>query len=121
MSEKKFIGSIRPANPDDIPFLREMLFEAAYWRPDQMRPPFEEGLSRPDLSDLLKDWGRAGDTGLIAVTEDGESVGAAWYRFWWDGKHSYGYISSEIPELAIAVKAAFRRMGVGHQIVIDST
>jgi ribosomal protein S18 acetylase RimI-like enzyme len=117
MIEKKLDVKIRPADLDDIPFLREMLVEAAYWRPGQERPSLEEGLARPDLVYLLADWGREGDTAVIAVTEDDEPVGAAWYRFWWDEKHSYGYIAPEIPELAIAIKAGFRGLGIGSQLM----
>jgi len=34
---------IRLGSPDDHPFLREMLFEAAYGRLDQERPSLETG------------------------------------------------------------------------------
>jgi hypothetical protein len=48
---------IRLGSPDDHPFLREMLFEAAYGRLDQERPSLETGMARPDLVYLLADWG----------------------------------------------------------------
>ena len=108
---------VRPGTPDDLPFLREMLFEAAYWRPDQERPGLEVGLARPDLVYLLADWGRAGDAAVIAYTVENEPVGAAWYRFWGPEQHSYGYISPHIPELAIAVRADYRGLGIGHQLL----
>jgi len=109
--------AIRRGTPDDLPFLREMLFEAAYWRPGQQRPTLEAGLARPDLVYLLEDWGRDGDEAAMAVTETGETVGAAWYRFWRAEKHSYGYLSPEIPELGIAVKSGFRGQGIGHLLL----
>lgn len=109
--------TIRHGTLDDLPFLREMLFEAAYWRPDQVRPNLEQGLDRPDLIHLLADWGREGDQAVIAVTQDGQRVGAAWYRFWDAEQHSYGYISPNIPELAIAVQEKFRGMGIGHKLL----
>jgi len=85
-----------------------MLLAAAYWRTDQNFPSLEDGLARLDLVYLLDNWGREGDCAVIAVTEIGKKIGAAWYRFWGDEKHSYGYISSDIPELAIAVRKEYR-------------
>jgi len=108
---------VRPGNKKDLPFLREMLFEAAFWRPDQERPSLEEGLEREDLSFLLDDWGRQGDAAVIALEQDGCPIGAAWCRFWGPEQHSYGYISPEIPELGIAVRQSYRGLGIGHLLV----
>ena len=92
-----------------------MLYEAAYWREGD-RPEFEDGLSAPELRKLLADWGRTGDCALIAI-DDQTPVGAAWYRFWTDRNHSYGYIANDIPELAIGVLAENRGQGVGRQLL----
>ena len=80
--------TLRPGTPEDLLFLREMLFEAAYWRPKQKRPSLETGLARPDLAYLLLDWGREGDTAVITIL-DGQPIGAAWYRFWRPEKQQY--------------------------------
>ena len=109
--------SVRPGVPGDLSFLEEMLFEAAYWHPGQPRPTHGDYLARPDLVFLLEDWGRDGDTAVIAIKGDGQPVGAAWYRFWGPELHSYGYVSPEIPEMGIAVKSGFRGMGIGHKLV----
>ena len=110
--------SIRPGVQGDLPFLEAMLFEAAYWHPDRPRPKHRNNyLTRPDLIFLLEDWGRTGDTAVIAIQRDGQPVGAAWYRFWGPELHSYGYVSPEIPEIGIAVKPGFRGMGIGHKLV----
>jgi len=109
--------SVRPGVLDDLPFLEEMLFEAAYWHPDRPRPPHGVCLARPDLVFLLKGWGREGDTAVIAITGDGQPAGAAWYRFWGPELHSYGYVSPEIPEMGIAVKSGFRGIGIGHKLL----
>lgn len=105
--------SIRSAAPGDLPFLREMLYEAAYWRPGSERPPLEQGLARPDLAKLLAGWGRRGDVAVVAGRDGSGPLGAAWYRFWSDADHSYGYVSPSIPELGIAVRADARGCGVG--------
>ena len=92
--------------------MREMLMEAAYWRVDATRPPIDEALADPELSKLLADWGREGDVGVIAV-DDAIPVGAAWYRFWTEDNHSYGYVAEDVPELAIGVVSERRGEGIG--------
>jgi len=104
---------VRRAQISDLPFLKEMLFEAAFWRPSLPRPPVELGLQRPDLAKLLSGWGRRGDTALLAESDPALSLGAAWYRFWFENDHSYGFVSEQVPELAIAVRCDARGQGVG--------
>ena|GEM_PF-1775053 len=101
------------ASISDLPFLEEMLFEAAFWRPSLPRPSLEVGLRRPELAKLLLGWGRRGDTALLAVSASAHSLGAAWYRFWSKDDHSYGFVSEQIPELAIGVRQEARGRGVG--------
>ncbi len=108
---------LRGAAISDLPFLEEMLFEAAFWRPSLPRPPFEIGLQRPDLAMLLHGWGRRGDTALLAVSGAAHPLGAAWYRFWSKAHHSYGFVSEHIPELAIGVRREARGRGVGGLLV----
>jgi ribosomal protein S18 acetylase RimI-like enzyme len=102
----------RIATPTDLPFLQRMLYEAAYWRTGIERPPLKEALAEPELAKLLKDWGREGDAGFVAC-ESAKPIGAAWYRFWSDDDHSYGYVNAATPEIAIGVEAAHRGKGVG--------
>ena len=104
---------IRLADRGDLPFLREMLFEAAFWRPGSPRPPLDEGLARPDLAKLMEAWGRPGDAAVVAESRAGELAGAAWYRFWSVENHSYGFVAPDVPELGLAVRSGFRRRGVG--------
>lgn len=74
-------------------------------------------LAKPGLAKLLADWGRAGDCGIVATTGEGEPCGAAWYRYWSDNNHSYGYVSSDVPELATAVESAHRGKGIGRALL----
>ena len=108
---------IRNHTENDMPFLKEMLFEAAYWRPDMERPSIDEGLSHPELKKILSGWGRNGDTAVIAETSDRLKIGAAWYRFWTDGNHSYGYVKSQIPEIGMAVIREYRGQGIGNALL----
>jgi GNAT superfamily N-acetyltransferase len=108
---------LREGTRQDLPFLREMLFEAVSWRSDALRPPMDEALSHPELAKLLEGWGREGDASVIAETAQNDPVGAAWYRFWSDCEHSYGYIGADIPELGIAVVRGMRRKGIGDRLL----
>jgi ribosomal protein S18 acetylase RimI-like enzyme len=105
----------RVSSLNDIPFLKQILYEAAYWRGLE-QPTLEKGLSTPELSKLLANWGRDGDIAIIAEMESTQ-IGAAWYRFWNDENHSYGYVSSQVPELAIGVLDLHRGKGVGRKLL----
>ena len=111
-------GEIRPAGENDLTFLREMLYEAVCWRGDLDQLGLEAGLAPPELAKILENWGhRAGDAGKIAVLDSGQPIGAAWYRFWSENNHSYGYIAEDIPELGIGVAKDARRQGIGMALI----
>jgi ribosomal protein S18 acetylase RimI-like enzyme len=107
---------IRNANPEDLPFLGKMLFEAFFWDPETARPEFQTFVTHPEFRKLLSDWGRPGDNAVIA--EVGEiPVGAAWYRFWTLDNHSYGFVDSDTPEIGIGVDPRHRSKGVGRLLL----
>ncbi len=103
--------SILPANAQDLPFLRAMLYEAAFWRPDSPLPPKEEALGDPTLAVYLEEWGRPGDHGLVAHVA-GSPAGAVWARRFDEHRRGYGFVDADTPELTIAVASAFRRRGL---------
>lgn len=111
--------TLRDAARDDLPFLREMLYEAVYWRsiPRGDNPPFEEGLAVAGVRSALEDWGeRDGDTAIIAVI-DSIPVGAAWYRFYRESNAIRGYIDEHTPVLVLAVVRDHRRCGIGQVLL----
>ena len=108
---------LRLGTAQDFPFLEKMLYEAVYWRNSGPRPPFSDGLSDPELIKILQGWGRSGDTALIASTTQGKDAGAAWYRFWTDSYHSYGYVNQDTPEIGIALEKPYRGQGIGSQLL----
>lgn len=109
--------AIRLGEHRDLPFLREMLFEAAFWRTGDPRPALDEALTRPDLAKLIEAWGRPGDTLVVAETPAGVGIGAGWFRFWSAESHSYGFVTPEIPELGLAVRSEHRRCGLGSRLL----
>ena len=92
-----------------------MLYEAVYWRDDgaEERPPFEEMLTQPELRRYVENWGRVGDTAIVALDRRDEPVGAAWYRVFTADDPGYGFVDAETPELTIALYPECRRQHVG--------
>jgi ribosomal protein S18 acetylase RimI-like enzyme len=109
---------IRRSRPEDAGFLREMLFEAAYWRVATPRPTMDEALARPELAKVLEGWGRSGDLAMIATDGHGERIGAAWMRLWTRVDHLAGFLDERTPELGIGVRKDFRRHGVGTALLL---
>ena len=108
---------LRKSQYSDVPFMREMLYEAVFWRPNPNKPSFEEGLSAPGVSHALVVWGvRDGDSGVIALVVS-TPAGAAWYRFYTDDNCIRGYIDETIPVIAIAVHKDYRRLGIGESMI----
>ena len=97
---------IRRGGARDLPFMRDMLHHAYYWRE-----------TMPDAADLpvlryVRGWGRPGDAAVIAV-EGAARVGAAWHRLFRRDEPGYGFVDESIPELTIAVVPSRRGKGTG--------
>jgi len=101
---------VRRGGAQDKRFLRDMLHHAYYWKE---RAP-DSGLGPVGL--YVKDWGRVGDAGVVALV-DGFPVGAAWYRLFRAGQPGYGFVDERTPELAIAVVPSARGRGVGSALL----
>lgn len=108
--------NIRPATIADADFLKKMLYEAATWNPDWPREQVIEALADPLLERFHRDWGRAGDTGVIAEL-DGVPVGAAWFRLFSAAEPGHGFVDEQTPELGIAVEPLHRRKGIGETLL----
>jgi ribosomal protein S18 acetylase RimI-like enzyme len=105
------------AQQSDLQFMREMLYEAIYWRPNPNKPSIEEGLADLGSSYALVEWGkRDGDTAVMALV-DAKPAGAAWYRFYDDEKNIRGYYEETIPVIVIAVHENYRRKGIGEKMI----
>lgn len=107
---------VRDLREDELGFLGEMLYAALAWRPDVELPPLEWVLAHPQVVIFHQDWGRAGDTALVAE-EGGQPIGAVWYRLFTEAEHGEGYVDEQTPELAIAVVEDRRGHGVGRSLL----
>ena len=102
---------IRAGGPQDVPFLRDMLRHAYYWRVDSVSESGE-----PPVRRYVERWGRPGDTALIAI-QDFQRVGAAWYRLFRSDNPGYGFVDEETPELSIAIVPSKRGTGLGSELL----
>lgn len=110
--------SIRAGEPDDLPFLKRMLYEAFSWRPGSPVMPFDIALADPAISRYVGNWARPGDAAVIAIdTAEDVPIGAAWYRLFPQDNSGYGYVDSETPELSIGVDPHYRGHGAGRALL----
>jgi len=99
---------LRPVDVHDVRFLRDMLRHAYHWRlaEDSERPVYR----------YVANWGRPGDTGVLAL-EGPHAYGAAWYRLFPASAPGFGFVDEETPELTIAVVPSHRGHGTGGELL----
>lgn len=103
---------VRAATAADLCAITCALAWAIDWRSQETSDPAQL-IDATGHAYLLAGWGRAGDTAVIAETAHGRPVGSAWFRYWNDELHSYGYVAPDCPELGIGVDPRYRRSGIG--------
>lgn len=106
---------LRAVERADISFLRDMLYEALFIPPGQAPYP-REILDLPEIARYLVDFGRPGDTGVVAMIE-GERVGAAWARLWTESEHGYAFVDEDTPEITIAIRPESRGRDIGTMLL----
>lgn len=104
--------TIRESATADLPAIRMALAYALDWRGEGGWDSPDKLIDGSGHSYLLADWGRPGDTAVMAEMR-GREIGAAWYRSWTDSLHSYGYIDAATPEVGLGVDPVCRGHGVG--------
>ncbi|HEY2073880.1 MAG TPA: GNAT family N-acetyltransferase, partial [Gaiellaceae bacterium] len=64
----------------------------------------------------VRNWGRPGDEGVIAM--DGpHAYGAAWYRLFTADEPGFAFVDEKTPELTIAVVPSRRGKGAGKEML----
>jgi ribosomal protein S18 acetylase RimI-like enzyme len=109
--------NIRPARVGDEAFLWRMLYEAAYWRPEDRIPPETESIEDERQLRYVSGWGRAGDVAVIAEDRGNQPFGAAWFRLFSTDQPGYGFINESTPEVSIAVLGSHRGRGIGTELL----
>jgi ribosomal protein S18 acetylase RimI-like enzyme len=108
---------IRDLRDGEEYFLREMLFAALSWNPKRELPAREWVLDHPQAAIYHRDWGRPGDTALVAE-EEGELLGLVWWRLFTEAEHGHGFVDEETPELGLGVREGDRGRGVGRALML---
>ncbi len=103
--------NIQLMNEQDFDFFTDMLYESFYI--PENKPSKEVLLTSSQLKKYSESWGREGDRAIIAYTNEGNPIGAAWYRLFTKENQGYGYIDEQTPELGIAISSEGRGKGVG--------
>ena len=112
------MSRLRTAGPEDGPLVERLFHQAVVWRPGEETPTLEELLAEPRLAAYVVDFGRKEDYGVIAE-ENGRPVGGGWWRHFSAQLPGYGFVSEDVPELALAVFAAQRGRGIGTALLED--
>ena len=115
------VYTIRRSTPGDLPFMLDMLYEAAAvgWVLREAEAPAREALlAHPSNARYLDGWGRPGDAGVIAEDPDGPRLGAAWYRLFAPHERGDGIVAERgVPEVAIGVMPDARGRGIGEALL----
>jgi GNAT superfamily N-acetyltransferase len=114
--------TIRDATRPDLPFMREILYEAAavgWTLRGEAPPPIDEVLAHPSNTRYIDGWGREGDAGVVAEDAARAKLGAAWFRIFSAAERGDGIVAEQgVPEIAIAVAATARGRGVGEALIV---
>lgn len=109
-------SGIRSAQENELPFLWDMLYEAAAVNEEVRAMGKEKALAFPSIQKYLSDFGKEKDFAVVAVHEY-ELIGAAWYRCFTEDNCGYGFVAPDIPELTIAVGPGRRGQGWGARLL----
>ncbi|HTK07978.1 MAG TPA: GNAT family N-acetyltransferase [Ktedonobacteraceae bacterium] len=109
--------TVRTIQGKDIPFLWDMMYEAAAVSDEMRALGKEKALSLSVNRKYVEGWGRHGDAGVIVLDQTERPLGAAWYRLYPAEAPGYGFVSPAIPELTIGVCDEVRGQGVGHALL----
>jgi ribosomal protein S18 acetylase RimI-like enzyme len=107
---------IRSLTPADQSLLWEMLYLSLFV-PEGSAPFERSTLEQLNISKYVRDWGRATDSGFVAVDENNQPLGAIWLRLLAGEQKGYGYVDDFTPELGMAVFPEHRGRGIGTSLL----
>lgn len=102
----------RKATSEDVDFMSGILVDAA--QASGIHIPISELPAHSDTYQYIEGFPRGSDTGIIAETDSGQQIGAAWVRLLPTDEHAVKY---PLPELTMGIQAEYRRMGIGERLL----
>lgn len=109
--------NIRPIRFEEIPILRNFLYEAIYQRDENNLLP-RTIVEQPEIKVYIENFGKRDDHCLVALDEDA-IVGAAWTRILSGPVKGFGNIDGQTPEFAISVLKEHRGKGIGTRLMLE--
>ena len=107
--------TIRHINPSEYPLLRDFIYEAIF-TPEGMEPPAKSIINNPDIQVYIEGFGsRPDDCCVVAESQTGTVIGAAWVRI----MNDYGHVDNETPSLAVSVYQQHRGLGIGTAMLTE--
>lgn len=103
---------IRPIKKEEIPLLRDFLYNAIFIPEGAAAPPMEI-VDDESLQVYIRDFGNLPDDRCLVAESDGRVVGAIWSRIMDD----YGHIADEVPSIAISLYKEYRNQGIGTELL----
>lgn len=106
------VTTFRKATRNDIDFLSHILVDAA--AASGVSVQIADLPNYPDTYQYVEGFPQGTDIGIVAETDEGVLVGAAWVRLLPTDAHS---INEPLPELTMGVIQEYQRMGVGKRLM----
>ena len=103
---------IREIKPEEIPLLKDFLYEAIFI-PEGVPAPPRSIIENEDLQVYVRDFGKEADDRCLVAEVDGKIDGAVWTRV----MNDYGHIADGIPSLAISLYKDYRHQGIGTDLL----
>jgi len=108
--------TVRLWEPEDEPFLWEMLYQAIHVV-EGYDPPPRSILDDPMIAHHLAEFGAREGDGAVIACDGGLPVGAAFCRRFTEEDPSYGFVAPDVPEVGMAVVAGHRSKGIGRAML----
>ena len=99
---------IRPIKQEEIPLLRDFLYNAIFIPEGAAAPPMSI-VDDESLQVYTRNFGKLPDDRCLVAESNGRVVGAIWSRI----MNDYGHIDDHTPSIAISLYKEFRNQGIG--------
>ena len=103
---------IRQIRTEEIPQLKDFLYEAIFI-PEGVAAPPREIVNDESLQVYIRDFGNLPDDRCLVAVAGDKVVGAIWSRI----MNDYGHIADDVPSIAISLYKECRNQGIGSQLL----